>query len=101
MRRTVVLVALAVTSMVALAFLIPLGLMIREMARDQAMSDAERQAVALAPVLATTDDRGLVGKAVASTRAGQLNRLAVHLPGGEVVGTTRVSAAELARAHAR
>ncbi|KAA5833605.1 HAMP domain-containing histidine kinase [Saccharopolyspora hirsuta] len=95
MRRTVVLVALAVTSMVALAFLIPLGLMIREMARDQAMSDAERQAVALAPVLATTDDPALVGKAVASTRAGQLDRIAVHLPDGGVVGTSRAGAGDV------
>lgn len=101
MRRTVVLVALAVTSMVALAFLIPLGLMIREMARDEAMSDADRQAVALAPVLATTGDRELVGKAVASTQAGQLRRIAVHLPGVEVVGSTRLSAEELAQGHAR
>lgn len=103
MRRNVVLVALAVTSMVALAFLIPLGLVIREMARDQAMSDAERQAVALAPVLATTEDPGLVGKAVASTGAGQLERLGVHLPGGDVVGTARASAGELrlAPVHAR
>ncbi|WP_190821039.1 ATP-binding protein [Saccharopolyspora pogona] len=95
MRRTIVLVALAVTSMVALAFLIPLGLMIKEMARDQAMSDAERQAVALAPVLATTTDPALVGKAVASTRAGQAGRLAVYLPGGGAVGATRVGAGDL------
>ncbi|MEU6268122.1 sensor histidine kinase [Saccharopolyspora shandongensis] len=95
MRRTIVLVALAVTSMVALAFLIPLGLMIKEMARDQAMSDAERQAVALAPVLATTTDHALVGKAVASTRAGQSGRVAVYLPDGGVVGSGRVGAGDV------
>jgi signal transduction histidine kinase len=95
MRRTIVLVALAVTSMVALAFLIPLGLMIKEMARDQAMSDAERQAVALAPVLATTTDHTLVGKAIASTHAGQAGWLAVYLPDGGVVGETRVGAGDV------
>ncbi|GAA0525913.1 two-component sensor histidine kinase [Saccharopolyspora subtropica] len=94
------LVALAVTSMVALAFLIPLGLMIREMARDQAMSDAERQAVALAPVLATTTDPGLVARAVASTRAGQSGRLAVYLPDGRVVGRSRIGASEVRAAMA-
>ncbi|MER5390233.1 ATP-binding protein [Saccharopolyspora sp. NPDC002686] len=101
MRRTVVLVALAVTSMVALAFLIPLGLVVREMARDQAISNAERQAVALAPVLATTDDHGLIGKAVASTGAGQAGRLAVHLPDGGVIGTSRAGEVRLALADAR
>lgn len=95
MRRTVVLVALAVTSMVALAFLVPLGLVVREMARDQAMSDAERQAVALAPVLATTEDEGLVGEAVASTRAGQLGQVAVHLPDGAAGGTSRAGTGEV------
>ncbi|QUH04984.1 HAMP domain-containing protein [Saccharopolyspora erythraea] len=89
MRRALALVALAVTSMVALAFLVPLGLMIREIARDQAVSEAERQATALAPVLATTTDPALVGRAVASTPAGQAGWLAVHLPGGERVGTSR------------
>ncbi|WP_010315908.1 hypothetical protein [Saccharopolyspora spinosa] len=79
--------ALAVTSMVALAFLIALGLRIKEMAGDQAMSDAERQAVALAPVLATTTDPALAGKAVASTRAGQAGRLAVpHVEEGRSSG---------------
>ncbi|GAA4835031.1 sensor histidine kinase [Saccharopolyspora rosea] len=92
MRSSLALVFLAVTSMVALAFLIPLGLVVREMARDQAITDAERQAVALAPVLSTTTDRGLVGKAVASTPAGQDGRLAVYLPGGGVVGAPRVDA---------
>ena len=52
MRQTLVLVALAVTSMVALAFLIPLGLLSSTTARESAINDASAEAVALAPVLA-------------------------------------------------
>lgn len=57
MRRALALVSVAVTTMIALAFLIPLGLMVRETAREQAMSQARQQAAALAPVLATTEIR--------------------------------------------
>lgn len=103
MRRALALVALAVTSMVCLSFLVPLGLVIKEMARDRAMSDAERQAVALAPVLATTGDHELIRRAVASTSAGHQGRMAVYLPDGGVVGETRVGAgrAHLAKAEVR
>ncbi|MGK5552173.1 two-component sensor histidine kinase, partial [Actinomadura kijaniata] len=85
MRRTLVLVSLAVTSMVALAFLIPLALTVREIARDRAVSAAERQAGALGPVLVVTDDPAALERAIAATQAGAQHRMAVHLPDGEVV----------------
>ncbi|WP_067829661.1 ATP-binding protein [Actinomadura kijaniata] len=85
MRRTLVLVSLAVTSMVALAFLIPLALTVREIARDRAVSAAERQAGALGPVLVVTDDPAALERAIAATQAGAQRRMAVHLPDGEVV----------------
>ncbi|MGI5168192.1 sensor histidine kinase [Spirillospora sp. CA-253888] len=85
MRRTLVLVSLAVTSMVALAFLIPLALTVREIARDRAISAAERQASALGPVLVVTDDPAALERAVATTQAGAARRMAVHLPDGTAV----------------
>ncbi|MFF5259343.1 sensor histidine kinase [Actinomadura viridis] len=85
MRRTLVLVSLAVTSMVALAFLIPLALAVREIARDRALTSAERQAGALGPVLAVTEDPGALQRAVASTHAGAARRMTLHLPGGTVI----------------
>jgi signal transduction histidine kinase len=96
MRRTLALVSVAVTSMVALAFLIPLALVVRELARDRALADAERQASALTPVLAITTDAPDVERAVASTGAAW--RLAVRLPDGGVVGRPRVPEGELRRA---
>ena len=47
MRRTLALVCAAVTSMVAIAFLIPLALVVRQFARDRAFGDAELQAAAI------------------------------------------------------
>lgn len=80
MRWALVKVALAVTVMVVLAFAVPLGLVVREMARDRAVADAERQASAVGPALAITTDRESLGRAVASTQAGADGRIAVHVP---------------------
>ncbi|MFE2756184.1 ATP-binding protein [Actinosynnema sp. NPDC059335] len=82
MRKSLALVSLAVTSMVALAFLIPLALVVRQLAEDRALADAERLAGALTPVLAITSDPATVNQALLSTAG----RVAVHLASGEVVG---------------
>ncbi|MFI9005629.1 ATP-binding protein [Actinosynnema sp. NPDC053489] len=82
MRRSLALVSLAVTSMVALAFLIPLALVVRQLAEDRALADAERLAGALTPVLVITSDPASVGQALTSTAG----RVAVHLADGRVVG---------------
>ena len=57
MRWALVKVCVAVTTMVVVAFAVPLGLVIKEMARDRAFSNAERQAAAIAPALSITTDR--------------------------------------------
>ncbi|WP_242901512.1 sensor histidine kinase [Actinomadura terrae] len=89
MRRTLVLVSLAVTSMVALAFLIPLALTVREIARDRALTTAERQASALGPVLVVTEDPAALERAVASTQAGAARRMTAHMPDGVLVPRPR------------
>ncbi|MFK8912147.1 ATP-binding protein [Streptomyces sp. YS-3] len=80
MRWALVKVAVAVTLMVVLAFAVPLGLVIKEMARDRAFSNAERQAAAIGPTLSITTDRDALERAVASTQAGAAGRMAVHIP---------------------
>ncbi|HEY1176102.1 MAG TPA: HAMP domain-containing protein, partial [Phytomonospora sp.] len=79
MRRALVKVSLAVTTMVVLAFAVPLGLVIKEMARDRAFSNAEREAAAVAPALSITTDRDQLERVVAS--AGSEDGMAVHIPG--------------------
>ncbi|CAM5638519.1 Signal transduction histidine-protein kinase/phosphatase MprB OS=Streptomyces cyaneofuscatus OX=66883 GN=G3I52_07065 PE=4 SV=1 [Streptomyces cyaneofuscatus] len=79
MRWALVKVCLAVTAMVVIAFAVPLGLVIREMASDRAFSDAERQAAMIAPALSITTDREELTRA-SSPPNGRPGRLAVHVP---------------------
>ncbi|ARP70372.1 sensor histidine kinase [Streptomyces pluripotens] len=78
MRWALVKVCLAVTTMVVVAFAVPLGLVVKEMARDRAFSNAEREAAAVAPALSITTDRDQLERVVAS--AGADSGMAVHLP---------------------
>jgi signal transduction histidine kinase len=95
MRWALVRVAVAVTAMVALAFLIPLALTVRETAHDKAFADAEQQASAMAPVLAVTTGADALRGALASTEAGARGDIAIHLPSGTVVGTSHANGAAL------
>ncbi|QLE70558.1 HAMP domain-containing histidine kinase [Streptomyces rectiverticillatus] len=83
MRWALVRVSLAVTVMVVLAFAVPLGLVVKELARDRAFADAERQAAQIRPALAITTDRDQLERAVASSQAGGDGRMAVHVPGND------------------
>lgn len=80
MRWALVKVCLAVTAMVVIAFAVPLGLVVKEMARDRAFSDAERQAATIGPTLSITTDRTQLEKAVLTTEPGAAGRMAVHIP---------------------
>jgi len=90
--------ALAITSMVALAFLVPLAVATRQIAQDRAVSDARQQATSLVTVLGVDADPTLLTNAVASTAAGTAGRLAVHLPGVAPIGATHIAAAQIAAA---
>ncbi|REE99171.1 sensor histidine kinase [Thermomonospora umbrina] len=101
MRRALGLVALAVTAMVALAFLIPLAFTVREITRDRALGAAEREAASMGPLLSLSAEPAGVERAMAATDAGADGRMAVHLPGGTVLGTGRAREEEVARAFRR
>jgi signal transduction histidine kinase len=96
LRRTLAGIALAVTTMVALSFCIPLSLLVRSEARTQAVTAAEQRAAALAPVLALTTDAASLRSAAASVDPD--DRLAVHLPGGALLGASHAPASLLRRA---
>lgn len=80
MRWALVKVCLAVTTMVVVAFAVPLGLVVQEMASDRAFSNAERQAATMGPTLSITTDPVQLRKAVESTEMGAARRMAVHVP---------------------
>lgn len=86
MRRRLLLVTLAVTTLLVAAFAVPLALLVRDVARDRAITDAERDSAALVPVLADTTEPAQLEEAVELTSAGAAGRLSVWLPDGTVVG---------------
>ncbi|GAA2718629.1 HAMP domain-containing sensor histidine kinase [Actinocorallia aurantiaca] len=98
MRGALARVAVAVTAMVALSFVVPLGLLNGQMARDRALTSAERQASSLVPVLTVTDDPDELAAAIGSIPAGAAGRLALHLPAGEVIGSPHAPDSDLAEA---
>ncbi|MET9571351.1 HAMP domain-containing sensor histidine kinase [Streptomyces virginiae] len=96
MRRSLAGVALAVTSMVALSFLIPLALLVMSLVKEQGVNAAEQRAAALAPVLTLTTDPYALRESAASLDAAEY--LVVHLPGSGALGTSKAPAALLERA---
>ncbi|GAA0552217.1 HAMP domain-containing sensor histidine kinase [Paractinoplanes ferrugineus] len=95
MRRSYVLVALAVTTLVALAFCIPLGMLVITAAQDRALREAERQALGLSPVVVVATDRELVNSSILSTEAGHEGRVAAHIPGLGTIGNSRAGNSEI------
>jgi signal transduction histidine kinase len=85
--------------MVALAFLIPLALLVQQLARERALADAERQAAVVVAVLAVTTDPDSVGRAISTTNRTQ--DIGVHGLQGAEVGTTHVGPEDVARAAAQ
>src|SRR6202451_1650373 len=81
MRRTLALVSAAVTSMVAIAFLIPLAVIVRDVARDRAFTSAQLAGASIEPGLAVSTRRATLERAIASTQAGEAGQLAVYLAG--------------------
>ncbi len=94
MRRRLLLVTVAVTSLLIAAFAVPLGVLVGQVARDRAITDAERDMAALAPVLAVTDELALLEAAVGRTSSGADGRLSLRLPDGMVIGDETSADAE-------
>src|SRR5262249_23023462 len=64
---------------VALAFLIPLGLVVQQLARERALADAERQTAVVVAVLTVTTDPLAIDRAIATTGGPPaVGRVAVH-----------------------
>jgi signal transduction histidine kinase len=96
MRRALALVALATTAMVSLAFVVPLLLVVHEIARDQAITDAQRQADAVVTLLSATTDRTKIQAGIAKIPAGKQDAVAIHLPQQTTIGTARAKPADVA-----
>lgn len=84
MRRRLFLVTLAVTTLLVAAFAVPLAVLIREVARDRAITDAEQDSTTLSTVLALTADRSELP--IDQTESGRDGRLSVLYEDGAQVG---------------
>ncbi|WP_314245850.1 HAMP domain-containing sensor histidine kinase [Streptomyces sp. DSM 40907] len=96
MRRSLAGVALAVTSMVALSFLIPLGALVMSLVKEQSVTAAEQRAAALAPVLTLTTDPSALRESAAGLDAAE--HLVVHLPDAQSLGDSQAPVKLLERA---
>lgn len=86
MRRRLIVVATAIALMVTIAFLAPLVVLVRTVARDRAITDAERDAGEMTTAIAVSSDEQTIALQTARTESGRDGRLTVVLPGGRQLG---------------
>lgn len=99
MRNRLAVLVFATTSLVLIAFLVPLGYLVQQVAADRAINAATREAEGLAPVVATVE-RDVLRLTLAQVGADDAEDypLTVFLPDGTVMGAKaeRSKAVELA-----
>ncbi len=88
MRHRLLLLVLATTSAVVLAFLIPLTLLLRTLAEDRAVAAATQEANSVAAAVTTwsSTDRARLRQLVAYTSEDSIGVITVFLPDGTVLG---------------
>jgi signal transduction histidine kinase len=86
MRRQLAVLVASTTSVVVIAFLIPLALLVRELAEDRAVAAATQDAQNLALLVGVLDDRAQLATVVQdiNQRSGRVTT--VFLPGGGRIG---------------
>ncbi len=95
MRRRLVLLSLATTVLVVVAFVVPLGLLVRRQAADSAKVAAERDAQSVAGLVALASGVGAGSAAVASA-LGDLPEGTIVVLDGDVLGEPRQGQGSLA-----
>lgn len=86
MRRRLIVVFVAVSTMVALAFVVPLGALVRRTAEDRALDAGLADAAAVVPVLAAGGSRAQLESAVAATVSGRDGRMTIFRSNGWIIG---------------
>lgn len=100
MRRRLALIVLAVTGMVTIAFLVPLGAVVKVVASDRALNVADQESRSLAGVLSAVSSTADIASVLDQLNAqGDGRQASVFLPDGQELGASLgVPAAELALA---
>ena len=86
MRRQLITVFVAISVMVAVAFVVPLGFLVRSTAEDRAIDAARADAAAIVPVLIAGNTRSQVESAVGATLSGRTGHLTVVTSTGWTIG---------------
>jgi signal transduction histidine kinase len=87
--------------MVAIAFLIPLALLVQQLAHERALAQAERQTAIVVSVLAVTTDARTVAEVMATISEGDADRLAIHGLGAGTIGVSHAAERDIALATER
>ncbi|MEP7035355.1 MAG: HAMP domain-containing sensor histidine kinase [Actinomycetota bacterium] len=86
MRRRISLLVAATTSAVIIAFLIPLGMLVRTLAEDRAIAGASQEAQAVATLVAGVSDEGQLTDLVGLADQRSKRVTSVLLPDGTLIG---------------
>ena len=86
MRLRIILLVVAISSMVLIAFLVPLALVLRTSAADRAVSAATVRAQWMAPLVATLSGASLKAAVAQVNAQDKAMAVTVFLPGGRVLG---------------
>lgn len=86
MRSRLSLMALATTSLVVIAFILPLALLVRTVAADRALNQARVEAYGLVPVLATVRDPDTIERIVSDSNAASERDISIFLADGRALG---------------
>jgi signal transduction histidine kinase len=84
-----------VTGIVALAVLLPVGIMLGDHARERAIAEARRMAAVAIAALTATSDPALLEAAIAAGTGVRADRVAVHGLGTGPIGVARASAGQI------
>ncbi len=87
MRRRISLLVAATTSAVIIAFLIPLGLLVRTLAEDRALAGASQEAQGVATLVAGLSNEGQLSDLVSLVDQRSNRATSVLLPDGTLIGT--------------
>ncbi len=86
MRRQLITVFVAISVMVAVAFVVPLGFLVRSTAEDRAIDAARADAAAIVPSLVAGSTRAQIESAAGATSSGRTGRLTVVTSTGWTIG---------------
>ena len=87
MRRRLILVFVAVSTMVALAFVLPLAFLVQRTAEDRAIDAARADATAVVPALAGGGSDVAIESALLATTSGRLGYTTVIRSSGSIIGS--------------